>query len=118
MKVNNRIVGGIREACAHDSAVKHVTGKAVYIDDIPEPKNTLHLSLGMSEIAKGKIKSINLDDVNSSSGVVGTLLASDIPGVNDFSPTHSGDDLVLADNYIEFAGQPIFAVIAESYGQA
>ena len=40
----------------HESASKHVSGKAKYIDDIPEPKNLLHTAIGYSQIAKGKIK--------------------------------------------------------------
>ena len=43
----------------HESASKHVSGKAKYLDDIPEPKNLLHAAIGYSQIAKGKIKSIN-----------------------------------------------------------
>ena len=42
----------------HESASKHVSGKAKYIDDIPEPKNLLHAAIGYSIIAKGKIKTI------------------------------------------------------------
>ena len=32
----------------HDSAHKHVTGTAEYIDDMPEPAGTLHAYLGLS----------------------------------------------------------------------
>lgn len=38
-----RIVGGVATDQKHDSAHKHVTGTAVYIDDIPEPEGTLHI---------------------------------------------------------------------------
>ena len=48
----------------HESASKHVSGKAKYIDDIPEPKNLLHTAIGYSQIAKGKIKSIYFDTLN------------------------------------------------------
>ena len=30
----------------HESAIKHVTGKAIYTDDIPEPQNLLHAAIG------------------------------------------------------------------------
>ena len=33
-------------ALAHDSALKHTTGEAVYIDDLPLPADTLHLAVG------------------------------------------------------------------------
>ena len=29
----------------HDSALKHATGQAIYIDDMPEPPGTLHAVL-------------------------------------------------------------------------
>ena len=34
---NGAIKGGVHNAVAHDSARKHVTGAAIYVDDIPEP---------------------------------------------------------------------------------
>ena len=43
----------------HESAVKHVTGKAIYTDDISEPKNLLHAVIGYSNCSKGVIKKIN-----------------------------------------------------------
>jgi xanthine dehydrogenase large subunit len=36
-KPSDEITGGIGQAQAHDSARKHVTGEALYIDDMPEP---------------------------------------------------------------------------------
>ena len=36
------ILGGVATDQRHDSAHKHVTGQAVYIDDMPEPAGTLH----------------------------------------------------------------------------
>ena len=42
-------IGGVATVQRHDSAHKHVSGEAVYIDDIPEPAGTLHGCLGPSE---------------------------------------------------------------------
>lgn len=95
----------------HDSAHLHVQGAAAYIDDMPEPEGTLHVAPGYADITAGAIKSINLDAVHQSDGVVAVLTAQDIPGVNDCSPA-LGDDLILAQNEIEFHGQVIFAVVA------
>ena len=33
----------------HDSARRHVTGEALYIDDLPEPAGLLHVQLGLSD---------------------------------------------------------------------
>ena len=95
----------------HDSATKHVSGKAKYTDDIPEPKNLLHAAIGFSQIAKGKIKSINLSDVYRSEGVIEVVTYKDIPGINDVGAVFKGDPIFAKKN-IEYFGQPIFAVAA------
>ena len=101
----------------HDSAHKHVSGQAQYIDDIAEPAGLLHAYLGLANIAHGKIKSADFNDVLSYPGVVGVLTANDIPGHNDISPTGKHDDPVFATN-IDFHGQAIFAVIAKTRQEA
>ncbi|MGB7336907.1 MAG: xanthine dehydrogenase molybdopterin binding subunit [Salaquimonas sp.] len=106
----NQTVG---KPLAHDSAKRHVSGSASYIDDILEPEGCLHLAPGMSNIAKGRIKSIDLDAVRSAPGVVTVLTAKDIPGLNDCSPSFGGDP-ILAEKKILFHGQVIFAVVATS----
>ncbi len=40
---------------AHDSARRHVTGEALYIDDMPEPAGLLHVQLGLSTKAHARI---------------------------------------------------------------
>ena len=103
---------------AHESAEKHVTGRATYTDDIAEPAGTLHAYLGLSDIAHAEIANLDLDAVLSASGVVGVLTAKDIPGCNDISPTGLNDEPVLAETKVDFWGQPVFAVIAETRDQA
>ena len=67
----------------HESAHLHVTGEAVYLDDIALPANTLHAALGMSRIAHGRIASIDLSAVSTAPGVVAIATAKDIPGANN-----------------------------------
>lgn len=98
----------------HDSAIKQVMGRAEYTDDIPEPVGTLHAYLGCSQVAHGAIKSLDLSAVLAVQGVIGVLTAADIPGVNDVSAVHAGDEPVFPERTVEFYGQPLFAVIAES----
>ena len=114
MAMNEQIKGGVHSSEQHDSAQKHVTGTAEYIDDIIEPRGTLHAYLGLSEIAHGKIENLDLSAVESASGVVGILTIADIPGENDVSPTGLHDEPIFAEGKVEFWGQPLFAVIAES----
>lgn len=109
--LDQKLNGGVHQDQRHDSAHKHVSGEAEYIDDIVSPIGTLHAYLGLSDIAHGTIKSTDFTDVLSMEGVIGVLTGKDIKGHNDISPTGKHDDPVFAEN-IEFYGQPIFAVVA------
>ena len=114
----DRITGAVGEARHHDSALKHVTGAADYIDDIPLPADALHLAVGGSTAVAGKITGINLDAVRTAPGVIAVLTASDIPGANDVSALDVGDDPILAEERVRFYGEAVFAVLALSYREA
>ncbi|MDX8350809.1 xanthine dehydrogenase molybdopterin binding subunit [Cognatiyoonia sp. IB215182] len=101
----------------HDAARLHVTGAARYVDDLPTPSNTLHLAFGMSEVAKGRITTMNLAEVKSAPGVVAVLTADDLPFANDVSPSIH-DEPLLSDGTIHYLGQPVFVVVAETHLQA
>ncbi|RIK85713.1 MAG: xanthine dehydrogenase molybdopterin binding subunit [Hyphomicrobiales bacterium] len=113
-----KIAGGVHTGQRHDSAHKHVAGTAVYIDDITEPAGTLHAGLGLSTVAHGVLKSVDLSAVRAAPGVVAVLTHEDVPGVNDISPSAMDDDPVLAEGRVEFHGQPIFCVVAQTRDQA
>src|SRR6476469_8699306 len=76
----------VHQPLPHDSAVKHVRGAATYIDDIREPEGTLHVSVGGSPQARGRIVGLDVSAVRAAPGVVAVLTAADIPGKNDVSP--------------------------------
>jgi len=114
LELAETIRGGVHVEQRHDSAHKHVTGLAEYTDDIAEPVGTLHAYLGLADRAHAEIVAIDLDAVRAAPGVVDVLTAVDIPGRNDISPTGKHDDPVLAEDKVEFHGQPLFAVIAET----
>jgi len=113
-----KIAGGVHTDQRHDSAHKHVAGTAVYIDDMPEPAGTLHVGVGLSSVAHGKLKTVDLSAVRAAPGVVDVLTYADVPGENDVSPSGMHDDPVFAEDRVQFHGQPIFAVIAETREQA
>jgi xanthine dehydrogenase large subunit len=100
----------------HDGAIAHVSGTAVYVDDIREPKGTVHVAPGYGGAgALGRIARLDLDRIRTAPGVIRVLTAADIPGHNDCSPARGmSDDPILADGKIEFHGQVIFAVVAET----
>ncbi|WP_420332394.1 xanthine dehydrogenase molybdopterin binding subunit [Roseibium sp.] len=104
----------VRKALPHDSAEKHVSGTATYIDDAIEPTGTLHVAPGWARHAvRGKLVSLDLSEVRATPGVIAVLTSEDIPGVNDCSSAF-GDDPVLAEDEILFFGQVAFAVVAET----
>jgi len=107
----------VGKALPHDSAHLHVTGQAAYTDDLPEPRDLLHIAVGMSQQAHARIKSVGLDAVNESPGVRASLVADDIPGTNNFGPIVA-DDPILVDDEVLYVGHPIFAVAADSVDQA
>ena len=111
---NAPIKGGVNTDLRHDSAIKHVTGRAEYCDDIAEPIGTLHAYLGLSTKAHALLRDVDLSAVRAAPGVVGVLTADDIPGVNDVSPTGRNDEPIFATEKVEFWGQPMFAVVAET----
>ncbi|MBP7000973.1 MAG: xanthine dehydrogenase molybdopterin binding subunit [Amaricoccus sp.] len=113
-KTEHAIRGGVHTSLAHESAANHVTGRAEYIDDIPEPAGTLHAALGLADRAHARITAMDLSEVAAFPGVVDVLTAADVPGHNDISPVGRHDDPVFAEGLVEFHGQPIFAVIAET----
>jgi xanthine dehydrogenase large subunit len=105
------ILRHVRQALPHDSAFKHVQGAADYVDDIREPEGTLHVAIGGSPAARGRIVRLDLDKVRAYPGVRAVITAKDIPGKNDISPAHA-DEPVFAADHVIFHGQPVFAVIA------
>jgi len=99
----------------HDSAVVHVTGAARYIDDIPTPANALHLAFGLSAVARGAITAMDLAAVRAAPGVVLVLTHTDLPHDIDLSPSHAGDEPLLARGTVHHVGQPVFLVVADSH---
>lgn len=97
----------------HESAHLHVAGSATYIDDLPELAGTLHAALGLSPVAHGRLKAIDLEALRALPGVVDVITAEHIPGENQCGPIVH-DDPILADGSVHYLGQPVFAVIAHS----
>lgn len=109
--------GGLGKALPHESARKHVTGTALYIDDLPEPARLLHAAVGYSTLACGRIQSLNLEAVAAQSGVVAVLTLADVPGITDIGPVFPGDPILAAEE-VKFWGQPLFAVAADTFDNA
>ncbi len=105
------------QSIAHDSAAKHVSGEARYIDDLPEPPGLLHAAIALSPHAHATITRLDVSAVAAMPGVAAVMTAADIPGVNDVGPAFPGDP-IFTDRLVEYHGQSIFAVAASSIARA
>ncbi|MGE6663346.1 xanthine dehydrogenase molybdopterin binding subunit [Pseudomonas sp. NPDC077408] len=107
------LVTGVGRSVKHDSAPKHVTGEAVYVDDRLEFPNQLHVYARMSDRAHARIVSIDTSPCYDLPGVAIAITAKDVPGQLDIGAVMPGDPL-LADDKVEYVGQPVIAVAADS----
>ncbi|MGA8120023.1 xanthine dehydrogenase molybdopterin binding subunit [Rouxiella badensis] len=104
---------GTGKSMKHESADKHVSGEAIYIDDRQEFPNQLHLAPRLSDVAHAEILRIDIEPCFDVPGVVRVLTADDVPGSLDIAPLTHGDPLMAKDR-IEYFGQVILAVAATS----
>ncbi|MCB1638476.1 MAG: molybdopterin-dependent oxidoreductase, partial [Thiothrix sp.] len=103
----------VETAPVHDSAHLHVSGEARYIDDLPEPADTLYAAIGMSAHAHARLLHLDLEPVHKAPGVVAVVTAADVPGANHMGGP-ARDEPVFAHERAEFLGQCLFAVAATS----
>ena len=106
----------VGKSITHESAHLHVSGKANYVDDIPEIEGTLYAGLGLAEIAHGKIINMDLSAVWQAEGVVSVLTGSELLH-NNCGPVVA-DEPIIATDTVSFFGQVIFVVVAKTYQQA
>ena len=106
----------VGKSITHESAHLHVSGKANYVDDIPEVEGTLYAGLGLAEIAHGKIINMDLSAVWQAEGVVTVLTGTELLH-NNCGPVVA-DEPIIATDTVSFFGQVIFVVVAKTYQQA
>ena len=111
------VARAVGKALPHDSAHLHVSGTAAYTDDLPEPRDLLHLAVGMSTVAHAKVLDVDLDAVLAADSVVAVCTVADIPGENNYGSIVK-DDPLFADGLVQYVGQPLFAVAATSVDAA
>uniref|UniRef100_A0A8B9GD32 Aldehyde oxidase 1 n=1 Tax=Amazona collaria TaxID=241587 RepID=A0A8B9GD32_9PSIT len=97
----------------HQSGIKHATGEAVYIDDLPSVDGELFLSVVTSSRAHAKIISIDTSEALKVPGVFDIISAHDVPATNEFY--YSDDpEIIFARNKVICVGQIVCAVVADS----
>lgn len=98
---------------ANIDAAGHVTGRSIYVDDIPVLEGTLYAKIVDSTIAHAWIKSIDSLPAAQVEGVVKIFCADDIPGANQIGGIVA-DEPLLASGKVTFRGQPILLIVAET----
>ncbi|MEV8313895.1 xanthine dehydrogenase molybdopterin binding subunit [Streptomyces sp. NPDC059900] len=96
----------------HESAVLHVTGAALYTDDlVHRTKDVLHAYPVQSAKAHGRITALRTGPALEVPGVVRVLTGADVPGVNDAGMKH---DEPLFPDVVMFHGHAVAWVLAET----
>jgi len=94
-------------------AANHVTGRSVYVDDIPVMEGVLFVKVFDSPVAHGKIISLDFSAAETMAGIVKIFSYKDIPGENQIGGIIP-DEPFLADHEVHFQGQPILLIVAEN----
>jgi xanthine dehydrogenase large subunit len=100
----------------HESASLHVTGEALYVDDLPASSSLLLGRVVCSPHAHARIVSFDLSRAKDAPGVVAVLSAKDVPGHNQMGPVVK-DEPCLADGEVTFVGQAVFLIAAKTDAQ-
>ncbi|MEU5284795.1 xanthine dehydrogenase molybdopterin binding subunit [Streptomyces sp. NPDC020755] len=96
----------------HESAAQHVTGSALYTDDlVHRTKDVLHAYPVQVMKAHGRISRLDTGPALAVPGVVRVLTAADVPGVNDAGMKH---DEPLFPDTVMFHGHAVAWVLGET----
>src|SRR5215472_13160692 len=113
--------GGARfvgQRVARKEDARFLTGHGRYVDDIVQP-GTLHAAFVRSDVARGRIRSIDLTEATAIPGVRAVYVAADLaPLVHDYRVDDEHDASrpwrILADGDVRCVGEPIAVVVADS----
>ena len=94
-------------------SIGHVSGKSIYVDDIPLIKGCQFAVVLASSIAHGRIISLDFSEALAVPGVYTILTWKDIPGENQIGGIIP-DEPLLAEEEVHFIGQPVAVIIADS----
>ncbi|WP_019587843.1 xanthine dehydrogenase molybdopterin binding subunit [Deinococcus apachensis] len=104
--------GAVGEAIPHESAEGHVTGHALYTDDLGvRLQNLLHAWPLQAPHAHARVTRLHITPALEVPGVVRVLTAADVPGLNDAGVKH---DELLFPSEVMYHGQAVCWVLAES----
>ncbi|MDQ3280707.1 MAG: molybdopterin-dependent oxidoreductase, partial [Acidobacteriota bacterium] len=96
----------------HDSARGHVTGRSLYIDDLPRIPGELIVDFVWSPYAHARVKSIDLREARTLPGIAGLYTHKDLAH-NALGPIMQ-DEPLLVEEECTFRGQPIVVIAGET----
>ncbi|WP_164700130.1 xanthine dehydrogenase molybdopterin binding subunit [Modestobacter sp. KNN46-3] len=102
----------VGRAVPHESAALHVTGEALYTDDLVlRTKDVLHAHPVQVLHAHARVTALHTEAALQVPGVVRVLTAADVPGVNDAGVKH---DEPLFPDEVMFYGHAVCWVLGDS----
>ena len=102
----------VGQSMPHESAALHVTGEALYTDDlVVRTKDVLHAWPVQAPLAHAQVTGLDVDPAYAVPGVVRVLTGDDVPGVNDAGVKH---DEPLFPTEVMFHGHAVCWVLAET----
>ncbi|MDD2632293.1 MAG: xanthine dehydrogenase molybdopterin binding subunit [Bacteroidales bacterium] len=101
----------------HHSALQHVTGRSVFVNDMGFGDQLLFGRVVFSQQAHANIRSICTQQARAAEGVVAVLTAADIPGLNQMGPVVP-DEPCLATDQVSFFGQAVALIAARTEAAA
>ncbi|WP_199551014.1 xanthine dehydrogenase molybdopterin binding subunit [Streptomyces sp. N35] len=105
----NSVVG---VSMPHESAYQHVTGTALYTDDlVHRTKDVLHAHPVQVVKTHGRITALRTEPALAVPGVIRVLTGADVPGVNDAGMKH---DEPLFPDEVMFHGHAVAWVLGET----
>ncbi|MBL8954950.1 MAG: xanthine dehydrogenase molybdopterin binding subunit [Myxococcaceae bacterium] len=104
----------LHQPLLHESGLKHTSGEARYVDDLPAPAGMLLCHVITSPHAHARLTRRDATKARAVPGVHAIYFAEDVPGLNDVGPVIH-DEPLFATHEVLFMGQSIGVVVAETY---
>ncbi|MDH2413068.1 xanthine dehydrogenase molybdopterin binding subunit [Nocardioides sp. CER19] len=102
----------VGEALPHEAAALHVTGRALYTDDlVGRTRDVLHAHPVQVPAAHAVVTSLDVAPAHDVRGVVRVLTAADVPGLNDAGIKH---DEPLFPTEVMYHGHAVCWVLGET----
>ncbi len=113
-QLSRPVASPLHQPQLHESGYRHVTGEALYVDDLPAPRGMLVGWCVVSPHAHAKLTRFDAARARAVPGVHAVLSAKDVPGHNAWGPVFH-DDRLFAEGEVLYVGQVVALVVGESY---